>query len=187
VPNPRENHITDREDTTLPTSRYQGLWESFGQINVRDASTAHLEFSLVDAETGAPVELRKFYFTVFDVDQQRTEDRHREKLCVDTDQYDEYVLREGSSLVVEHQDTRCDGSAGSSVTFLSTRAGFECDNPTDPLKLGTVLCSECEQRGAGAGAAFRHPRGRPAGARSRASRSIFRSTRESIAGVGRCH
>ena len=52
------------------------------------------------------------------------------------DQYDEYVVRDLSSLILGKQDTACDGSAGSSVTFQSTEAGFECDNPTDPQQLG---------------------------------------------------
>ena len=45
---------------------------------------------------------------------------------MDNDQYDEYVLRESASLVFEAQDTACDGSEGSSVTFQSTEAGFIC-------------------------------------------------------------
>jgi len=117
---------------------------------VRDASIAHLEFSFVDAETSGPVSLEQFYFTVFDVDMQRSENRHKERLCVDDDQYDEYVLGNWTNLDVNAQSTRCDGSEGTSTTFLSTSAGFECDNPTHPLHLGTVFCDECEQRGAGA-------------------------------------
>ena len=107
-------------------AEYQGAWEMFGQINVRDDSTAHLTFSFVDSETSEPVVLERFYVTVFDIDQQRSENRHTERLCVDNDQYDEYVLRESASLVSEAQDTACDGSEGSSVTFQSTEAGFIC-------------------------------------------------------------
>ena len=117
--------------------QYQGVWELFGQINVRDNSTAHLDFSFVDSETSAAVVLEKFYVTVFDVDQQRVDTRHREQLCVDDDQYDEYVLGDATSLLITTQTHRCDGSLGSSSTvFQSTKAGFECDNPTDPLELG---------------------------------------------------
>ena len=47
---------------------------------------------------------------------------------------------------MEKQDTTCDGRAsGTSTVFVSTAAGFECDNPTDPLNLGTVLCEDCQQ------------------------------------------
>ena len=145
--------------------QYQGVWELFGQINVRDNSTAHLDFSFVDSETSAAVVLEKFYVTVFDVDQQRVDTRHREQLCVDDDQYDEYVLGDATSLEITTQNTRCDGSPGSTSTvFQSTRAGFECDNPTDPLELGkrpasspvilffihasflgTIACEDCNQ------------------------------------------
>ena len=51
----------------------------FGQINVRDDSTAHLRFSFVDSETEEPVVLRRFYVTVFDIDQQRSENRHTQR------------------------------------------------------------------------------------------------------------
>ena len=62
------------------------------------------------------------------------------------DQFDELLLHETSNLEFETHLTRCDGSAGSgSVTFLSTTAGFECDNPTGPLDLGTIVCEECNQ------------------------------------------
>ena len=115
--------------------KYQGQWELFGQINVRDDSTASLRFSFVDS-ADEPVVLNKFYITVFDIDQQRKDNRHKERLCIDSFQIDSYVLPDSTSLEVEDQSVACDGSPGSSTIFRSTEAGFECDNPTDPLDLG---------------------------------------------------
>ena len=118
----------------------------------------------MDALTDEAVILEHFYVTVFDIDQQRVDTRHRERLCMNDDEYDEYVLRESTSLLEERQDTACDGSEGSSVVFASTAAGFICDNPTDPLRaasgpkarstttnrfcrqaLGRVYCEDCDQ------------------------------------------
>ncbi|KAH8055962.1 calcineurin-like phosphoesterase [Aureococcus anophagefferens] len=163
-------------------ANYQGLWNQYGQINVRDNSTAHLVFSFVDSATERPVALERFYFTIFDIDQQRNENRHREMLCaasastkgspvaltsrragIDDDQYDDYVLGGDPTLEISRRATRCDGSAGASTTFLSTAAGFECDNPQvrdaasfvkcfirritlqDPQFLGSVACEDCDQ------------------------------------------
>ena len=95
----------------------------------------------VDAETDEPVALERFYATVFDVDQQRNDVRHRERLCVNDDEIDEYRLSpDGTTLEVEHHvGVRCDGSpGGNSTVFASSSAGFECDNPTDPQNLGLV-------------------------------------------------
>ncbi|KAH8066757.1 calcineurin-like phosphoesterase [Aureococcus anophagefferens] len=129
---------------------YQGLWNQYGQINVRDNSTARLRFSFVDAATDLAVGLERFYVTIFDIDQQRKPNRHREMLCIDDDQYEDYVLGGDPTLDVSSSPRRCDGSAGStSTSFLSTAAGFICDNPSgaasDPLDLGTVVCAECDQ------------------------------------------
>ena len=77
--------------------------------------------------------LEKYYVTIFDIDQQRNANRHREMLCIDDDQYDDYVLGGDPTLEVTSHATRCDGTKGStSTSFLSTAAGFICDNPTDP-------------------------------------------------------
>ena len=44
--------------------------------------TTAVDFCFVDpTESDEPVELERFYFTIFDVDQQRKENRHREMLC----------------------------------------------------------------------------------------------------------
>jgi len=108
--------------------------------------TTAVDFCFVDpTESDEPVELERFYFTIFDVDQQRKESRHSERLCVDSDQYDSYVLAGATSLDIEERDVACDGSPGASTTFASTSAGFECDNPTDAQNLGEVSCSDCAQ------------------------------------------
>ena len=124
--------------------------------------TTAVDFCFVDpTESDEPVELERFYFTIFDVDQQRKENRHREMLCavsastkrdapmltldragIDDDQYDSYVLGGATSLDIEERDVACDGSPGASTTFASTSAGFECDNPTDAQNLGEVACEE---------------------------------------------
>ena len=111
-----------------------GKWELFGQVNVRDNSTASLSLSFKDGYDDDFVELEKFYLSFFDIDQQRTENRHTESLCIDDDQFDEYLLSSTTSeLQVTQQLRKCDGSYGSSTVFASSAAGFECDNPTDPF------------------------------------------------------
>ena len=42
---------------------YNGKWGAFGQIGVKDATTAKLTFSFVDAETSEPTLLQKFHMT----------------------------------------------------------------------------------------------------------------------------
>ena len=113
-------------------AQYQGTWEMFGQINVRDNSTAFLQFQFVDSVTGDAVVLNKFYVTIFDIDENRKDNRHKEALCVDADQFDAYVVPESTHLAIEDQAVACDGSPGASTIFRSTEPGFECDNPTDP-------------------------------------------------------
>mgnify|MGYP007048717887 CR=1 FL=1 len=88
-------------------AQYQGTWGQFGQINVRDDSIAHLEFSFVDAETSGSVSLEQFYFTVFDVDQQKDPEKHAEALCIDNDQFDEFILADtGSEVAVASKKKR---------------------------------------------------------------------------------
>jgi len=104
---------------------YQGRAGAFGQVNVRDNSTASLVFSFVDAATSAPVELERFYVTFFDVDRQKKATRHSERLCVDADAVDGYVLGEPSELAVARGGEACDGSAPArekSARFPSSKA-----------------------------------------------------------------
>lgn len=124
---------------------YQGKWEMFGQINVHDDSTATLSFEFQDSNGGEAVELEEFYLTVFDLDEQKNDDRHEEELCVDAGQFDAYVLDDNSEVLVEEQKTACDGGDGASTVFRSSEAGFLCDNPTSPSDLGTVSCADCDQ------------------------------------------
>ena len=114
-------------------------------MNIADNTTAHLAFSFVDHYDDWELPLDKFYLSFFDVDQQRDPRRHRERLCVDHEFFDEYVIPDTSELKVTVRDTKCDGSYGPSTTFESTAAGFECDNPTDPNDLGVVPCSQWAQ------------------------------------------
>ncbi|KAH8068900.1 calcineurin-like phosphoesterase [Aureococcus anophagefferens] len=133
-------------------SLYQGRDGAFGQVLVRDNSTASLVFSFVDAATSEPVELEKFYVTFFDVDRQKKFAKHSEKLCVDAGAVDGYVLGENSELAVDASDRACDGSPGASLSFEATAAGFLCDNPSDPHVLEEISCADCDQCNASGGA-----------------------------------
>ena len=124
---------------------YQGMLGNMGVVNVHDGTTAHLRFSFVDAITNAAVELEKFYLIFVDIDENKKENRHSERLCVDDGEYATYVVNEPTTLVVADGATTCDGGAGGSTTFSSSAAGFECDNPDDPANLGTVTCADCDQ------------------------------------------
>ena len=83
-----------------------GKWELFGQVNVRDNSTASLSLSFKDGYDDDFVELEKFYLSFFDIDQQRTENRHTESLCIDDDQFDEYLLSSTTSELQVTQQLR---------------------------------------------------------------------------------
>ena len=88
--------------------------------------------------------------TFFDFDDGLISGTHRivESLCIssrilatETD-YPGYYA--GAEIDVTHLDTLCDGkTAGSSIKFSSTRRGFACDNPADPLDLFTIAVNDC--------------------------------------------
>ena len=82
--------------------------------------------------------------------EQRKDNRHKEEVCIDADQFDAYVVADATTLDVVERSVACDGGAGASTVFKSTRPGFACDNPTDPNDLGTVSCAECDQCAANA-------------------------------------
>ncbi|KAJ8606287.1 hypothetical protein CTAYLR_010676, partial [Chrysophaeum taylorii] len=114
------------------------------KVNVRDNTRAFLDFSFFDSVTGDAVELERFAFTVYDIDQQTDPSVQRESFCIDDDEFHYHVISDTSTLLVTEQSETCAGGEGSSVTFSSTRAGFLCDNPTSS-RLGVVTCDQCQQ------------------------------------------
>ena len=124
---------------------FQGANEDFGSINVRDASTAHLSFEFRDSETDELTEISNFIFTLVDIDQNKNEGRHGEKLCVNSDLFSQYVVTTTTTLQISEDATTCEGGSGGSWSFESSAAGFACDNPTDASFLKTITCEECDQ------------------------------------------
>ncbi|KAJ8610468.1 hypothetical protein CTAYLR_009760 [Chrysophaeum taylorii] len=132
------------ESYQVANASYNGRWHDFMKVNVRDNTRAFLDFSFFDSVTGDAVELEKFVFTVYDIDQQTDPLVQRESFCIDDDEYHEYIISDSSTLLVTEQAESCAGGEGSSVVFSSTRAGFLCDNPTSS-RLGVVTCDQCQQ------------------------------------------
>ena len=71
----------------------------------------------------------------------------RESLCIDEDQYHDYHVTDvDPEMIIRSSPARCSGEAGTdSIVFESSRQGFVCDNPEDPLNLGLVACEECPE------------------------------------------
>ncbi|KAJ8610396.1 hypothetical protein CTAYLR_008357, partial [Chrysophaeum taylorii] len=137
--------VTDgTESYQVANSSFNGKWDQFMQINVLDNSRAFLDFAFYDSVTREGVNLENFVITVYDLDQQVDAARQRERFCIDTDQFYQYILSEDSSVLVEELSESCSGGVGSSVRFSSTEAGFLCDNPGTST-LESVSCNECQQ------------------------------------------
>ncbi|KAJ8606504.1 hypothetical protein CTAYLR_005900 [Chrysophaeum taylorii] len=132
------------ESYQVANASYNGRWHDFMKVNVRDNARAFLDFSFFDSVTGDAVELERFAFTVYDIDQQTDPSVQRESFCVDDDEFHYHVISDTSTLLVAEQSETCAGGVGSSVAFCSTRAGFLCDNPTSS-RLGVVTCDQCQQ------------------------------------------
>jgi len=107
-----------------------GLSGSYGIVNLAAPSSTDLSFSFEDSETGEPVTLEAFHFSVFDIDQSK---KAQEKMQVGG--FNSYTVYPHSEV---HQEITGDGR----TLFKSTAIGHLCDNPKDPLALGEVTCKE---------------------------------------------
>lgn len=99
----------------------------YGIINVKAGSAVDLHFSFEDSESKAPLVLPAFHFSFLDLDESR---RTKERLSIGG--FENYTLDSETEVAVKPV-------AGGAV-FESTRVGFLCDNPRDPMTLGEVTC-----------------------------------------------
>ena len=153
--------VAPNSDYLLAEPSSNGKWEQFAQINVRDNEPTTLQFQFVDSDTDEPVELTRFVITVFDIDEQIDSTIQSEQVCVDADDVYDVIAAGGSlndmgsltaittdynedSVTIELVEESCRGGPGSSYRVHSTRPGWLCDNPTDPLDLSPVSCEECD-------------------------------------------
>ena len=82
---------------------FQGSNEDFGAINVKDDTTAHLRFEFRDSETDELTGIDDFVFALVDIDQNKNEGRHGERLCVDDDMFSQRAGRAGKSFLDERR------------------------------------------------------------------------------------
>lgn len=97
----------------------------YALINQRSRSTATYDFSLTDTESGDPVTLDGFYFSVLDLDEGK-----RMKLREST-KVEGYAV----SYLTEDTEIKMETEAGGAVRFDSSMPGTGKDNPKDPMDL----------------------------------------------------
>jgi len=101
----------------------------YGEVSLTAPANLTLTFSFEDSESGEPVVLSAFHFTVLDLD----ESRHAKEHAL-VGGFDEYMVDPETELVIE-------AASRNRTLFGSTRFGSECDNPRTGA-LGTVTCTE---------------------------------------------
>lgn len=105
-----------------------GLAGSYGIVNLKSKTKANLQFRFEDSESGEPVKLEAFHFSLFDLDHSGgTQER------ATVHNFTRYVLDPETEVLTS-------GVSDNTATFESTQRGAGCDNPADPLKLGIVTC-----------------------------------------------
>lgn len=97
----------------------------YALINQASRSTATYDFSLTDTESGDPVTLNAFYFSVLDLDEGK-----RMKLRESTK-----VQGYAVSYLTEDTEIKMETEAGGAVRFDSSMPGTGKDNPKDPMDL----------------------------------------------------
>lgn len=104
----------------------------FGQINQRIGTTVDYLFQFVDANTQKNKTIDEFYWTFYDLDQQMN-GNNAETLSVFG--YDGYIIQENNDIAIATD-------ANGDLTFQSTKLGWGCDNPSDPVNLGPITCCD---------------------------------------------
>jgi len=118
-------HSVDLRVLAMDSYRSAQKWRNgindynFGIINMNAGTSTDFKFQFLDAETGKPVALKCFYFTVIDLDS----GRGRTTESVTVKGFKQYWLMPGSEVNVSQ------GSKG--TTFTATKFGNGDDNPTD--------------------------------------------------------
>jgi len=113
--------------TPKDTSK-NGVHGHYGQINVQTGSFVDLDFTLVSSQSGDPVELDSFFFSIFDVDMGKNGEAGE---VVSIGGFEQYFVSEETELQISE--------AGDGRTnFSATTYGVGGDNPKDPLNLTAV-------------------------------------------------
>jgi len=103
----------------------------FVGISVAAGTSVDLVFSFQDAATQAPVTIPRFLFSVHDIDQLASSAREHVYI---SGYEDAVIVDAGAEFSHIVQD---DGR----LLLKSTHDGTSCDNPANPLQLGTVTCN----------------------------------------------
>mmetsp|Transcript_25832 Transcript_25832/g.57015 ORF Transcript_25832/g.57015 Transcript_25832/m.57015 type:complete len:309 (+) Transcript_25832:79-1005(+) len=101
----------------------------FGVINMISGISSDFHFALVDAETGDPVVMEKFYLTFFDLDAGRRKSRE----SVTLSNFASYWVPKYTELEIEE---RKDGTS-----FTASKKGVGSDNPKSPQTLNKLQMS----------------------------------------------
>jgi hypothetical protein len=101
-----------------------GESDCFGQINVKAGSSVKLSFRFVQTGTSESVKLPRSFFTVYDIDESK---KGMQEAVTFNTAVSGYWLMATSELVTTTNDE--------GLTFTSTVAGVNGDNPTSPENL----------------------------------------------------
>jgi len=129
------------------TDKETGKSSLFGNINLQTVQNkprsgeGNFTFCFQDMETGKPVTVDYFHWTVYDLDERGDDDEQgnvgiKEKLIMDVSQAANYQLMEDTEVVLSCEDgseTPC--PAGVRTVFHSSTGGKGKDNPRDPENL----------------------------------------------------
>jgi len=119
--------------TCQKNSDQNGLFGDFIQINLAQEHEAELDVRFVDSsitESLSYVTVDSFEFTLFDIDQGPKGGQESYTI----DKYEKYEVLEG------HEFNISDPDDGSGASIVSSHFGGACDNPSDHLDVGDVVC-----------------------------------------------
>lgn len=118
--------VTSGKYSSDNTSK-NGIFHSFGIINVMSDTFVNLKFRFIDHTTGQSFNNpNSFYFSIFDLD---TGNRHRAVEAVLVKDFWSYKTADNTELLVK--------PIGSYTEFMAQKPGTEDDNPTFPEALTT--------------------------------------------------
>jgi len=107
-----------------------GLNGAYGTINLSPNHSVTLNFALQNSDTKELITLPGFYFSVFDIDKSR---KTGEEFVATGFTHATYDASNS-----EAEFTSCGGGC---LKAKATHKGGACDNPSNPLSLGTVKCN----------------------------------------------
>lgn len=105
----------------------------FGRINIKAGTSTTLNFEFVRSGTTERVQVPKFVFTVFDLDQFK---KCYGRKSITANHYTSYHVSEDTELITK-TDAGAPGRDASS-TFMSSMPGTRLDNPTKPREMTAV-------------------------------------------------